>query len=131
MKVQLLLPDEILSELTPEVGGTLGFYCAHQYAHARKATNQLMPYALKGIDAVLFAVFASLGVKVHVRPVLDNDAWEQEDEYYSTKYKEHWDYVEGERYDSWKARQMGITRYGSKFEGIMSSDDETDGLSWV
>ncbi|PVH74564.1 hypothetical protein DL98DRAFT_351955, partial [Cadophora sp. DSE1049] len=54
------------------IGGTLGFYCAHQYAHTRKVTNQLMPHALKGIDAVLFAVFSSLGVKVYVRPVLDN-----------------------------------------------------------
>lgn len=90
-----------------------------------------MPYALKGIDAVLFAVFSSLGVNVRVRPVLDNEAWEREDEYYQTEYKEHWNYVEGEGFESWKARQVAITRYGSGFEGIGSSDHDGLELSKV
>ncbi|KAH7418511.1 hypothetical protein BKA64DRAFT_635633 [Cadophora sp. MPI-SDFR-AT-0126] len=96
------------------------------WIYEQRETNQLMPYALKGIDAVLFAVFSSLGVNVRVRPVLDNEAWEREDEYYQTEYKEHWNYVEGEGFESWKARQVAITRYGSGFEGIGSSDH--DGL---
>ncbi|KAH6719680.1 hypothetical protein BKA61DRAFT_707506 [Leptodontidium sp. MPI-SDFR-AT-0119] len=84
-------------------GGTLGFYCAHQYAHTRKVTDQLMPYALKGIDAVLFAVFSSLGVKVHVRPVLDNDAWSRED--------------------------VDITRSGTRFEDIVMMDATDEDLT--
>ncbi|KAG4441070.1 hypothetical protein IFR05_003424 [Cadophora sp. M221] len=108
-------------------GGTLGFYCAHQYAHTRKTTGQLMPYALKGIDAVLFAVFSSLGMKVRVSPVLDNDAWSREDtDYDDVEYKKHPDYRQGEGYDSWKARRVDITRFGARFEDIMMTED-TDG----
>ncbi|KAH7360852.1 hypothetical protein BKA65DRAFT_547562 [Rhexocercosporidium sp. MPI-PUGE-AT-0058] len=104
-------------------GGTLGFYCAHQYAHTRKATDQLMPYALKGIDAVLFAVFSNLGVKVHVRPVLDNDAWSEEEADRDIKDAERPGYIEGESYESWNARQEDITRFGASFEDIVMTDD--------
>lgn len=62
-----------------------------------------MPYALKGIDAVLFAVFSSLGVKVHVRPVLDNDAWSRED--------------------------VDITRSGTRFEDIVMMDATDEDLT--
>lgn len=54
-----------------ETGGTLGFYCAHRYAHTREGIDTLMPFALKGIDAVFFSVFRSLGLKVNARPMLN------------------------------------------------------------
>ena len=63
-------------------GGTLAFYCAHRYAHNAYATRFQMPYALKGVDAVLYAVFEKLGMKVRVRPILENrsiDMWGQTD----------------------------------------------------
>lgn len=46
-----------------EAGGTLGFFCAHQYVHTRKKTEKFVPYALKGIDATIFTVFQALGKK--------------------------------------------------------------------
>ncbi|PQE32019.1 Oxoglutarate iron-dependent dioxygenase protein [Rutstroemia sp. NJR-2017a WRK4] len=82
---------EMLSQngFMPE-GGKLGFYCTHQYAHSTATkgrayrgshggfTNRdtadiehLMPYALKGVDAMIFQTFASLGLNVSVKPVLD------------------------------------------------------------
>ncbi|TVY33603.1 hypothetical protein LSUB1_G007087 [Lachnellula subtilissima] len=61
-------------------GGTMGFYCAHMYAHNHKATEKLMPFALKGIDVAIFSVFLKLGLKVSVRPVLQ-DKNNSDDEY--------------------------------------------------
>ncbi|KAM3078504.1 hypothetical protein ACMFMG_006378 [Clarireedia jacksonii] len=92
---------EMLSQngFMPE-GGTLGFFCTHQYAHATAAKGQkwrprgwsddepfgtedtaeieqLMPYALKGVDAMLFQTFVSLGVNVTAKPVMDQEIFEQ------------------------------------------------------
>lgn len=58
-------------------GGTIGFYCTHMYAHNNKATEKLMPFALKGIDVVIFSVFLKLGLKVRVLPVLQDDSVEE------------------------------------------------------
>ncbi|KAL2064514.1 hypothetical protein VTL71DRAFT_3651 [Oculimacula yallundae] len=108
-------------------GGTLGFYCAHQYAHTREGTDQLMPYALKGIDAVLFAVFNSLGVSVRLRPVLENDIFEREDvDIGEDDYQRHRDYVKGESLESWEARRGHTTVIGANFTSI-DSMDEGDG----
>jgi hypothetical protein len=54
-------------------GGILGFHCAHQYAHTDRTANQRLPHALKGIDVVLFTIFRTLGLTVHVRPILDKE----------------------------------------------------------
>jgi len=54
-------------------GGILGFHCAHQYAYTDETTNQRLPHALKGIDVVLFTIFRTLGLTVHVRPILDKE----------------------------------------------------------
>jgi hypothetical protein len=35
-------------------GGTLGFHCAHQYAHTDGRANQRLTHALRGMDVVLF-----------------------------------------------------------------------------
>lgn len=54
-------------------GGILGFHCAHQYAHTDRTANQRLPHALKGIYVVLFTIFRTLGLTVHVRPILDKE----------------------------------------------------------
>ena len=76
-------------------GGILGFHCTHQYAHTNGTANRRLPHALKGIDVVLYSVFRSLGMKVHVRPVLEEEfseeenvekRWMQADEYVSQRH---------------------------------------------
>jgi len=62
-------------------GGTLGFHCAHQYAHTNNTANKRLPHALKGIDVVIFTIFKSLGLKTEVRPVLDEEFNEEERDY--------------------------------------------------
>jgi hypothetical protein len=37
----------------------------------------MMPYALKGIDAVLFVVFRALGIQVTVQPILEPKFFEE------------------------------------------------------
>lgn len=56
------------------VGGVIGFYCAHLYAHNTEGADVLMPYALKGIDMALFSTFQSLGLSVKACPVMDLEA---------------------------------------------------------
>lgn len=65
------MPLASLDSLSTEQGGTLGFYCAHQYAHATNDANNRLPWALKGVDVVIFMVFQSLGLEVRVRPVME------------------------------------------------------------
>jgi len=66
-----LLRMDITDNISVYTGGTLGFFCAHKYAHTREGMKNLMPFALKGIDVAVFSVFRSLGVEVSVRPILD------------------------------------------------------------
>jgi hypothetical protein len=40
-----------------------------------------MPYVLKGVDMVVYNVFSSLGLKVKIRPLLDQSQLDEEDEY--------------------------------------------------
>ncbi|KAL8915126.1 MAG: hypothetical protein Q9172_006955 [Xanthocarpia lactea] len=51
-------------------GGTLGFHCEHAYAHANSKTVRTLPFALKGIDAIIFSIFADLGIPVSLRAVM-------------------------------------------------------------
>ncbi|CAG8955206.1 hypothetical protein HYFRA_00007222 [Hymenoscyphus fraxineus] len=53
-------------------GGTLGFHCVHAYPHANEDTNDLMPYALKGMDCIVFSVFRELGLRPVARPVMED-----------------------------------------------------------
>lgn len=54
-------------------GGILGFACNHSYAHSRKSQDRInLPAALKGVDMVIYATFAALGLRAAARPVLDN-----------------------------------------------------------
>ena len=117
----------------------MGFYCAHQYAHARNdSTGRLMPYALKGIDVALFSVFKSLGLKVSVRPVLDPKGLDGYDESRYDQYERsfyNWDRHTGNgRYEDpekWEnrltekefAKRRGVrTRAGKDFHSIKLSD---------
>lgn len=52
------------------VGGILGVHCAHAYPHASSQAQELLPKGLKGADLAVYSVFQSLGVDVHVLPVL-------------------------------------------------------------
>jgi hypothetical protein len=54
-------------------GGTLGFHCTHAYAHTTSHNVVRLPFALKGVDVVIYTVFRSLGLQVRIRPVLEED----------------------------------------------------------
>ena len=43
-----------------------------------------LPFALKGVDVVIYTVFRSLGLKVKIRPILilDNIDSDEEEDYY-------------------------------------------------
>jgi hypothetical protein len=54
-------------------GGILGFACNHSYAHSRKSQDRLnLPAGLKGVDMIIYATFAALGLRAAVRPILDD-----------------------------------------------------------
>jgi hypothetical protein len=112
-------------------GGTLGFYCAHKYAHTRTGMQNLMPFALKGIDVVLFSVFRSLGFNVTVRPILDSDALRYCEETlcyidFEEYKREHKRADEDEFTRKWYERRGDITRVGDGFHGLKLSNDGTD-----
>lgn len=54
-------------------GGTLGFHCQHVYAHTSYADN--LPFALKGVDVIVFSVFWRLGLNVRMRAVTEGTAF--------------------------------------------------------
>ena len=68
--------------------------------------EELMPFALKGIDLAVFSVFRSLGLKVIVRPMLDDGhiVWSGIDE---------------------EERGSNLPRIGDAFHGLQICDDET------
>ena len=39
-----------------------------------------LPFALKGVDVVIYTVFRSLGLEVEIRPVLDESRYEYDEE---------------------------------------------------
>ena len=51
-------------------GGILGFHCAYQYPETFEGTYfyERYPRTLKGIDAVIFAIFRALELIVHIKP---------------------------------------------------------------
>ncbi|KAL3419488.1 oxidoreductase [Phlyctema vagabunda] len=74
-KVKNLLKDESFES----GGATMAFFCAHQYAHTRSQSIELLPFALKGIDVAVFSVFKALGLMPSIRPILDNDNFRDHD----------------------------------------------------
>ena len=64
-------------ELSSHIRGTnsysgrlLGFRCTHAYAHANSDFIGGLPYALKGLDAIVYSTFSYLGCRVKVLPEL-------------------------------------------------------------
>ena len=60
------------------LGGTLGFFCQHQYAHAHDSGRESLPHAFKGVDLAIYSVFRSLDLKIDPRPIIKdwyNDAY--------------------------------------------------------
>ena len=53
-------------------GGLLGFFCHHQYAHARESGRKSLPRAFKGVDLAVYTVFNSLGYKAGIHPIVKN-----------------------------------------------------------
>lgn len=97
-------------------GGVLGFHCTHQYAHTNGTANRRLPHALKGIDVVLYSVFRSLGLKVHVRPVLEEEFSEEEN--CEKEYNNP---------DEYKSESGIITRAAPEFRKIVMRQDESYG----
>ncbi|KAL8852145.1 MAG: hypothetical protein Q9221_002968 [Calogaya cf. arnoldii] len=62
-------------------GGTLGFHCVHAYAHTNDRVAETLPYALKGVDAVVFSIFKRLNLSVSMRAVMEMEDIIGEDEY--------------------------------------------------
>ena len=52
------------------LGGTLGFYCRHAYAHTSDYHKERLPMALKGLDAICYAIFYRLGLTVRMHAVM-------------------------------------------------------------
>jgi hypothetical protein len=106
--------DLLSSPAFMKKGGILGFHCTHQYAHTDGTANQRFPHALKGIDVVLFTIFRSLNLKVHVRPVIDetfSSEEEGEDRY--------------NRPDGYVSKADTITRAAPEFREIVIIGEET------
>lgn len=111
-KISILLsnPDFLLE------GGKLGFYLQESsISHTRRDTTSHLPYSLKGVDLMFFAVCTSLGLKVDIRPVLGDEAW---DEYEEARLCDP-----GEEMDKdADSDTMEVTRVGSTFERIKMAD---------
>jgi hypothetical protein len=77
-----LANPEFMSEGTLEIntsvtctntrlGGNMGKYCSHAYAHNNNQSIQSLPAMLKGSDMITYEVFRSLGLPIFVRPILN------------------------------------------------------------
>lgn len=51
------------------IGGVLGVYCHHNYAHATNSPDERIPSMLKGADAAIWAVCAGFGLDTETQPV--------------------------------------------------------------
>ena len=98
-------------------GGVLGFHCTHQYAHTNGTANRRLPHALKGIDVVLYSVFRSLGLKVHVRAVLEEEFSEEENS----------DLRWSDRSNEYVSQKETITRAAAQFRKTVMRSEESAG----
>jgi hypothetical protein len=105
-----------------DLGGTMGVYCTHRYAHAHQSAASLMPYALKGVDYIMLSVFRSLGLITIARPVLENkldEWWDDHDHRYDPDYDED---IDPEEYEL-RHRPVGSI-VGDNFVEIKSSNED-------
>lgn len=58
--------------LRTEIGGVLGFFCSHAYAHTYGEDRVRLSRSLKGVDMALYVVFRALGLKIDVLPIFEN-----------------------------------------------------------
>lgn len=114
-------------------GGTIGFYCAHQYAHTLENTQELMPYALTGIDATIYMIFQSLVASVLVRPIFKSDEIVDsiEDKIYNFEYRRshpdnYPDDVSEMRREEFEASLRNLSRIGDKFHKLKLVDAQTE-----
>lgn len=77
--------------MTALLGGYLGIYCQHAYAHTHEDGARTLPQTLKGSDMAVYDVFKAVGLEIQVRAILD--ARDSLDEYIE-------DYEERTMYDS-------------------------------
>lgn len=64
------------------IGGVLGMYCSHDYAHASTTVNRRLPGTMKGLDAVVWTICEIFNLPVIALPVfLPDDDGSDEDDY--------------------------------------------------
>ncbi|KIW95400.1 uncharacterized protein Z519_03984 [Cladophialophora bantiana CBS 173.52] len=62
-------------------GLTLGYHCAHAYAHTSGDTIPTLPATLKGVDKVVYTCFAAANLPVRLRHLLVLDKRDRSDYY--------------------------------------------------
>jgi hypothetical protein len=93
-------------------------YLTHQYAHTHSSAANLMPYALKGVDCIIFSVFKSLGLKAIARPVMGKDSDEEEESGDDEDFDPMTDHFDDP-----------ITLIGTKFHEMGTGNERADDLS--
>ena len=51
------------------IGGVLGIYCSHDYAHASSTVNQRLPGTMKGLDALIWTTCEIFNLPIVALPV--------------------------------------------------------------
>ncbi|THV47546.1 hypothetical protein BGAL_0304g00180 [Botrytis galanthina] len=104
------------------LGGVIGFYCDHLYAHTQDDTDDIMPYALKGIDMTNFNTFQSLGLVVKACPVLCMDDYFEDEEEHITRAGTRFHRVEesafNEEYKDDVRRYLKLEWTHKKYENV-------------
>lgn len=90
------------------IGGHLGFFCTHAYAHTETNTT-ILPDMLKGLDMVVWETFTGLNLKVIVRPAVH--------------YQEERYFTDEDGLEAWE--DINITVVGEEFHRY--NGDYTDG----
>ncbi|KAI9645715.1 hypothetical protein NHQ30_005147 [Ciborinia camelliae] len=111
-------------------GGLMGYYCTHNYEHTTSGrggieanVEEVMPYALKGVDAMIFQTFSGLGMMATVRPVIENDLWSRWAEVRMGGYDEDtYELYEDDK--EWCSTIQNRTRVGKKFWGLAFCGDD-------
>ena len=71
----VVLPSKFLM-----IGGVLGVYCSHDYAHASSTVNWRLPGTMKGVDAVVWTICEIFDLPVVALPVFLPDEDSQNDD---------------------------------------------------
>ena len=82
-------------------GGCLGFDCKHMYVFSQLNEIEALPNILKGADYLVYSAAKSLGVKVTIQPIVDEDCKQYLLPKFSNKFGVY--------------RSMGQDYYGDKY----------------